>query len=72
MASTAQPATEIMRPVSREEVIGWSIRGISDDVILDRLQHSDTVFHLTASEEIHLRDAGVSEEVVRAMRSTAD
>jgi len=58
-------------PVTLEEIISWSVRGVRDDVIIDRLQHSGSVFHLSADREIHLRDAGVSEEVIRAMKATA-
>ena len=64
-------STPQARPISREEIIEWSIRGFSDDMIIDRIDRSNCAFHLSASEEIHLRDAGVSDEVVRAMKATA-
>ncbi len=57
-------------PVTREDVILWSVHGISDDVIIDRIERSGSVFSLPTSEEIHLRDAGVSDEVIRAMKGT--
>jgi hypothetical protein len=59
------------QPVTQQEIIRWSVRGESDDVIIDRLQKSPAIFHLGTSDEIHLRDAGVSDEVIRAMKATA-
>lgn len=59
------------RPITREQIINWSVQGVSDDLIIDRLQHNPTTFHLSTSDEIHLRDAGVSDEVIRAIKATA-
>ena len=59
------------RPVTREDIVAWSSRGVKDDIIIDRIERSGTVFRLTAAEENQLRDQGISEEVVRAMRDTA-
>ena len=70
-------STELMSPpstahsVSCEEIIEWSIRGFNDDMIIDRIDRSNSAFHLSTSEEIHLRDAGVSDEVIRTMKATA-
>ncbi len=46
-------------------------RGTRDDVIIDRIERSGTVYHLTRSDEQDLRDAGVSEMVIQEMRETA-
>jgi hypothetical protein len=67
----AADSIQLTRPVSSEDVIAWSLRGTSDDIIIDRIEHSPSIFHLSASEEIHLRDAGVSNDVIRAMKATA-
>ena len=64
---TASPG----HPVTRQDIIDWSIHGISDDIIIDRVQHNPCNFHLSAGEEIELRDAGVSDEVIRTMKATA-
>jgi hypothetical protein len=64
----ATPATQ---PVSEQDIIRWSTRGDTDDIIIDRLQRSPAIFHLGTGDEIHLRDAGVSDEVIRAMKATA-
>jgi uncharacterized protein YcfJ len=57
--------------VSKSEVIDWTQRGTNDDVIIDRIERSGTVFHLTAADENDLRDRGVDEPVIRAMKDTA-
>ncbi len=57
-------------PVSQSDVIGWAVRGVTDDVIVDRIDHARATFHLSASEEMRLRDAGVSDQVVMAMKAT--
>jgi hypothetical protein len=57
--------------VTREDVIEWTRRGDREDQILDRIDRSGTVFRLTARDENELRDNGVSEYVIRAMKDTA-
>jgi hypothetical protein len=44
--------------------------GVSDDIIISQIQISHTVYHLTASEVIGMRSAGVSERVVNFMINT--
>jgi hypothetical protein len=56
--------------VTKQDVIHWTESGVKEDVILDRIERSGTVFRITAADENDLRDAGVSEEVVRAMKDT--
>lgn len=57
--------------LSREDVIRWTSQGVRDDIIIDRIDRSGTVFHLTAADQNDLRDEGVSEPVIRAMKDTA-
>jgi hypothetical protein len=57
--------------VSRDDVIRWTKDGVKDEIIIDRIERSGTSFRLTATDENALRDANVSEEVVRAMKNTA-
>jgi hypothetical protein len=59
------------RAVTREDVIEWTRRGDREEQILDRIDRSGTVFRLTARDENELRDNGVSEYVIRAMKDTA-
>jgi len=58
-------------PVTREDVIDWTRRGDRDEQIIDRIDRSRSVFYLSSRDENQLRDAGVSEEVIRAMKDTA-
>ena len=56
--------------VSKKDVIRWTNEGVKDEIIIDRIDRSGTRFDIRASDENELRDAGVSEEVVRAMKAT--
>lgn len=62
--SAAQPG------VTKYDVIDWSRRGLSDDIIIDRIERSGTIFRLTAADLNDLRDQGVRESVIRAMQET--
>src|SRR5437016_4197101 len=57
--------------VTKRDVMKWTTRGTRDDVIIDRIERSGTVFHLSRADEQDLRDAGVSEMVIQEMRATA-
>jgi uncharacterized protein YcfJ len=57
--------------VSKEDVIAMSNRGLRDGEIIDRIDRSGTVYHLSAADENDLRDARVSENVIREMKDTA-
>jgi hypothetical protein len=59
------------RPVTREDIIAWTVRGTRDQIIIERITTSGSTFHLNTADEISLRDAGVSEDVVRVMKATA-
>jgi len=65
--NTATPADG----VTRDDVIRWSKDGVKDEIIIDRIERSGTAFRLTAADETALRDANVSEEVLRAMKNTS-
>jgi uncharacterized protein YcfJ len=61
----------VAEQISKADVIDWTHRGVSDDAIIDRIERSGTVFHLTAADENDLRDHEVSEAVIRVMRDSA-
>jgi len=44
--------------------------GIDEDVIINQIKSSRTVFHLTSTDIIDLRDSGVSDKVVNFMINT--
>lgn len=56
--------------LTQQDVVAWTDQGVKDEIIIDRIQQSGTVFRLTAADENRLRDANVSEEVIRAMKYT--
>lgn len=57
--------------ISERDIILWTSRGIRDDVIISKIEESATVFQLSGADTNHLRDKGVSESVIAAMRATA-
>ena len=66
-----QPPPPVDTRVSKQDVIAMSNRGFRDGEIIDRIDRSGTVYHLSAADENDLRDARVSENVIREMRETA-
>ena len=65
------PVAEPLPDVTQSDVIDWAAGGVTDDVIVDRIGHTRSTFHLAAGDEVRLRDAGVSDDVIRAMKATA-
>ena len=57
-------------PLSLADVEALAKAGISEDVIISQIQNSRAVFHLSAADIIHLRDAGLSDKVVNFMINT--
>ena len=45
---------------------------LSDDIILEKIDHSHAVFHLDAGDLHQLKAAGVSDRVITAMLRTED
>ncbi|CAN5332630.1 hypothetical protein BH09PLA1_BH09PLA1_20640 [soil metagenome] len=69
--SNSQQWRESSNQIGKSEVISWTDQGVRDDIIIDRIERSGTVFRLTAADQNDLRDHGVSESVIRAMKNTA-
>lgn len=57
-------------PLTVPDVIAMARAGISDDVIINQIQSSRTVFTLSTADIINLRNAGVSDNVVNFMINT--
>lgn len=57
--------------VTKADVREWSRAGVKDEIIIDRVERSGTVFKLNAKDVNELRDAGVSEAVIVSMKATA-
>ncbi|HXI70304.1 MAG TPA: YXWGXW repeat-containing protein [Verrucomicrobiae bacterium] len=58
------------RPLSVADVMALAKAGISEDVIISQIQNSHTVYHLSATDIIDLRDSGVPDPVVNYMINT--
>jgi hypothetical protein len=58
-------------PITQDDVVNWSRQGLSEEVIIDRIERGDSAFSLTAADENSLAGRGVSENVIRAMKATA-
>jgi uncharacterized protein YcfJ len=66
-----EPAPRSSSTLTKNQVVRWTQDGVKDDIIIDRIDRSGATFRLSVADENDLRDAGVSEEVVRAMKNTA-
>lgn len=67
----ARAAAPARRRLTNDQVVTWTQAGARDDIIIDRIECSETVLRLTASDEQHLRREGVSDDVIYAMKDTA-
>jgi hypothetical protein len=63
-------ATSAEARVTKQDVIAWTERGVKEDLIIDRIDRTHSAFRLSPADENELRDAGVSEEVIRTMKNT--
>lgn len=57
-------------PTGLADVKAMARAGVSDDVIIEQMRTTRTIYHLAASDIISLRDAGVSDKVLNFMLST--
>ena len=57
-------------PMGVADVKALARSGVSEDVIITQIQTTHTVFHLSASDIIDLRNAGVSDRIVNFMINT--
>jgi hypothetical protein len=57
--------------LTKADVVDWTERGMSDEIIIERIERSKAVFQVTAADQNELRDKGVSPAVIQAMRATA-
>ncbi|MGA2247192.1 MAG: YMGG-like glycine zipper-containing protein [Verrucomicrobiota bacterium] len=58
------------RPTSVPDVEAMAKAGVSDDVIINQITNTRTVYHLAATDVIGLRQAGVSDKVLNFMINT--
>ena len=58
------------QPLTLADVKALAKAGISEDVMINQIKNSRTIFHLGAADIIDLRDAGVTDKVINYMIST--
>jgi outer membrane lipoprotein SlyB len=58
------------QPLSVADVKALAKAGINEDVIINQIKNSRTVYHLSTADIIDLRDSGVSDKVVNYMINT--
>ncbi len=54
-----------------EKIVDYSQRGLPDDVIIDRINRTNSVYYLSAEAISYLKDNGVSTAVIDHMLSTS-
>ena len=57
-------------PLSLADVKALAKAGISEDVIINQVKNSRTIFHLSAADIIDLRDVGVGDRVINFLINT--
>jgi len=55
---------------TKENVIALVVEGVGDDVIIDQIRATSSVFELSPDDVVDLMEAGVSKRLIRGMRST--
>lgn len=58
------------QPLSIADVKALAKAGINEDVIINQLKNSHTIYHLSTADIIDLRDSGVSDKVINFMINT--
>jgi hypothetical protein len=58
--------------IGLQDVVSMTRNGTSDDIIINQIQTTGTVFRLTGSDVIWLQQNGVHDCVVKAMQATAN
>ena len=58
------------QPLSVADVKALAKAGISEDVIINQIKNSRTVYHLSTADIIDLRDSGVGDKVINYMINT--
>ncbi len=65
--TSSPPAPVIKLPYGVEDVIKLSHANVGEEIILNYVRGSGTIYNLGAKEIVYLRDQGVSDKVVNAM-----
>jgi len=66
-AQAIAPTTTTKLPYGVEDVLKLSRANVSEDIILNYIQNSGTIYNLGPQDLVYLRDQGVSDHVLNAM-----
>ena len=55
--------------ITNATVKDWTRAGVKEDIVIDRIQRSGQTFYLSSADEQDLRNAGVSDRVIQAMKN---
>ena len=69
-ACTSLPPRVEVSPVSPEEIVDMAKKGETTAAIISKIQHSGTVYNLTASQFVQLAKDGVPDAVLDHMQLT--
>lgn len=61
----------VVGPMSLEEIVRLTERGVEDQIIINQIRTSGTRYHLTSENILWLQDNRVSSAVIREMQATA-
>ena len=62
-----QPESAVSAPRPWEDILRLKQSGLSDEFLLNKIRADDVNYHLTTSDILQLRSAGVSETILAAM-----
>lgn len=68
-ATTPVAQTTNPSQMSLQQVIDLSKQGVNENVIIDKIQLSNSKFTLTATETAYLKEQGVSQKIIDVMQS---
>ncbi len=64
--------TSASQPMTIQDVIDLSKAGVSDKIIIDQMNASQSTFELSSKDIVSLKNAGVSDRVIGAMIGTTN
>jgi hypothetical protein len=70
-AATAAPPPPVQGPLAPHEIVHMAQQHIADDIIIQQIRSTGSVYALTSQDIIGLRQQGVSEGVIREMQLTS-
>jgi hypothetical protein len=69
-ALSSNPVGPPPDPVSVKEIVEMTEAGLPSEIIINKIQQSQTVYRLQASQLVQLKEMGVSDEVINYMQQT--